>query len=69
MERSLGIRIGAGIRLAAAPHLEVRGAVDWTKIARSEEAPVTRHGQFMGTIAQPTLKKQAITVTVSSIFG
>lgn len=46
-----------------------RGGAEWTAIARSDEAPVTREGRFMGTIAQPELRKRALTFTISYIFG
>lgn len=63
-----GIRIGASIRPAFAPWLELRSAYDWIKVARSGDTPVTRDGQFVGTAAQPEHAKQAITFTASYIL-
>ena len=65
---SQGLRIGASIRPAAAPSLEFCIGYDWIKVPRSDDAPVTRNGQLVGTIAQPEHRKQAITFTASSIF-
>ncbi|MES2759299.1 MAG: hypothetical protein V4693_18155 [Pseudomonadota bacterium] len=42
---------------------------EWTAIARSDEATVTREECFMVTIAQPALRKRALTFTISYIFG
>lgn len=65
---SQGIRIGASIRPSFAPYLGLRARYEWTKIARSGDAPVTLNGQLMGTIAQPEHEKQALTITISTIF-
>jgi hypothetical protein len=67
-KRSRGIRIGAGIRPAFAPWLELRSRFDWAKVPRSDDAPVTLNGQFRGTIAQPEHEQRAVTVTLSAIF-
>lgn len=66
--RSQGIRIGASIRPAFAPWLELRSRFDWNKVPRSADAPVTRNGQFRGTIAQPEHEQRAVSFTISSIF-
>ena len=63
-----GIRIGARHRPAFAPALELRAYFDWMKIARSEDVPVTRMGQFAGTIAQPEHVRQGLTLSVSTLF-
>jgi hypothetical protein len=63
-----GIRIGAQHRPAFAPALELRAAFDWMRIARSDDAPVTRNGNFAGTIAQPEHVRQSLTLSVSTLF-
>ena len=63
-----GIRIGARHRPAFAPALELRASFDWMKIARSEDVPVTRMGQFAGTVAQPEHVRQGFTLSVSTLF-
>jgi hypothetical protein len=65
---SQGVRIGASIRPVAAPSLDLRIGYDWINVPRSDDAPVTRNGQLMGTIAQPEHQKQAIILTISYIF-
>lgn len=67
-KRSQGIRIGARIRPAIAPWLELRSRYDWIKIPRSGDAPVNRNGQFFGTIAQPEHQQRAVSLTISAIF-
>ncbi|HEX9171152.1 MAG TPA: hypothetical protein VF861_00660 [Telluria sp.] len=67
-KRSLGIRIGARIRPAFAPYLELSSRYDWVKIARSDDAPLTLNGQFRGTVAQPEHTRQALTLAVSAVF-
>lgn len=67
-KRSHGIRVGASIRPTFAPWLELRSRFDWTRIARSDDAPVTLNGQFMGTIAQPEHERRAVTFTASAVF-
>ena len=63
-----GLRLGASLHPAFAPTLELRGAYDWIGVQRSADAPVTRNGQFAGTVAQPEHVRQAVTVTVSRLF-
>jgi hypothetical protein len=67
-KRSRGLRIGAHYRPAFAPSLELRASLDWIRTARSEDAPVTRNGQFAGTIAQPEHARQALSLGVSTLF-
>jgi hypothetical protein len=67
-ESAPGLRIGARHRPAFAPALELRASYDWIKIARSEDAPVTRMGQFAGTVAQPEHARQGFTLSVSALF-
>jgi hypothetical protein len=69
MKRSQGIRIGVSMRPVVMPRIELHGGFDWTTIARSDDVPVTRVGNFIGTIAQPELKKRAMTFTIRYIFG
>lgn len=66
--RGHGLRLGASLHPAFAPTLELRGAYDWVGVKRSGDAPVTRNGQFAGTVAQPEHIRQALTVTVSRLF-
>lgn len=67
-KRSHGIRIGASLRPAFAPWLELRSRFDWARIPRSDDAPVTLNGLFRGTIAQPEHEKRAVTFTASAVF-
>jgi hypothetical protein len=66
--RAAGLRIGASLHPAFAPTLELRAAYDWIRIRRSDDAPVTRHGQFAGTVAQPEHVRQGLSLTVSRLF-
>jgi hypothetical protein len=66
--RAPGLRIGASLHPAFAPTLEFRGAYDWIRIERSGDAPVTRNGQFAGTVAQPEHVRQGVSLTVSRLF-
>lgn len=67
-KRSHGIRFGASIRPVFAPWLALRGRFDWTRIPRSDDAPVTLDGQFRGTIAQPEHESRALTLTAAAAF-
>jgi hypothetical protein len=69
MKRSQGIRIGVSMRPVTLPRIELHGGFDWTTIARSDDAPVSRGGSFIGIIAQPELNKRAMTFTIKYIFG
>ena len=66
--RSYGARLGAALRPAAVPWLEVRARYDWIKTPRSGEAAITAGGQFAGTVAQPEHVRQGMTLTVSALF-
>lgn len=63
-----GLRIGASLHPAFAPTLELRGAYDWIRIGRSGDAPLTRNGQFAGSVAQPEHVRQGLSLTVSRLF-
>jgi len=63
-----GLRIGASLHPAFAPTLELRGAYDWIRVRRSGDTPVTRDGQFAGTVAQPEHVRQGLSLTVSRLF-
>ncbi|MBD8531781.1 MULTISPECIES: hypothetical protein [unclassified Massilia] len=67
-KRARGIRIGAQYRPAFAPSLELHASFDWIRIGRSEEAPVTRDGQFAGSVAQPEHVRQGLSVNVARLF-
>jgi hypothetical protein len=66
--RAPGLRIGASLHPAFAPTLELRGAYDWIRVRRSGDTPVTRNGQFAGTVAQPEHVRQGLSLTVSRLF-
>jgi len=66
--RGHGVRLGAALRPAAAPSLEVRGQYDWIKTPRSADAPLSYQGQLAGTVAQPEHIRQAFTITLSTLF-
>jgi hypothetical protein len=63
-----GIRIGTRFRPASAPWLELRSRYDWIRVRRSDDAPVSAHGQFVGTVAQPEHERQALTLTAACVF-
>ncbi|MFC5460024.1 hypothetical protein [Massilia niabensis] len=67
-QRGRGARIGARFVPVAAPALAFHGTLDSIRVARSEDVPVTRNGQFTGTIAQPKHTRTALTLTVSALF-
>jgi hypothetical protein len=56
------------VRPSAAPRLELRAGFDTITVARSGDVPLTRNGQFVGTIAQPEHARRAISVTLSALF-
>lgn len=66
--RARGWRLGASMRPSAAPRLELRAGFDTIVVPRSGDAPLTRAGQFVGTIAQPEHARRAISVSVSALF-
>lgn len=66
--RAHGWRIGASLRPASVPWLELRARYDWMTVPRSGDADITRNGQFAGTVAQPEHKRQALTLTVGYRF-
>lgn len=66
--RGYGARLGAAMRPAFAPWLEVRGRYDWLKTPRSADASVTANGLYAGTVAQPEHVRQGFTLTVAATF-
>jgi hypothetical protein len=66
--RAWGARLGAAMRPAFAPWLEVRGRYDWLKTPRSGDAGLTANGVYAGTVAQPEHVRQGLTLTVSAVF-
>jgi hypothetical protein len=66
--RARGWRIGASMRPVALPRLELHVGFDTITVARSGDVPLTRNGQFIGTVAQPEHTRQAISVTLSALF-
>jgi hypothetical protein len=66
--RARGWRLGASMRPLASPRLELRVGFDTITVARSGDVPLTRNGQFIGTVAQPKHMRQATSVTLSALF-
>lgn len=66
--RGYGARLGAAMRPAFAPWLEIRGRYDWIKTPRSGDASVTANGLYAGTVAQPEHVRQAVSLTVAAVF-
>lgn len=66
--RGHGLRVGASVRPAFAPRLELRGQVDWIKVARSGDAPLSSSNGFLGTVAQPEHVRQGLGLTASLVF-
>jgi len=66
--RGYGVRLGAAMRPAFVPWLEVRGRYDWIKTPRSGDAGVTANGLYAGSVAQPEHERQAFTLTVAAAF-
>lgn len=66
--RGHGIRLGTTMRPAFAPQLALRARYDWSRTPRSADAPLTSAGRFVGTVAQPEHVRQAVTLTLSTLF-
>jgi hypothetical protein len=66
--RAHGLRLGADLRPAWAPSLQLRSRVDWLKVARSGEAALTANGAFRGTVTQPEHVRRALTMELATIF-
>lgn len=67
-KRGHGIRLGASLRPALAPRLELRGSVDWIKVPRSDAVALNADNPFLGTVAQPEHTRQALSLTVAALF-
>lgn len=65
---SQGLRVGAGMRPAFAPQLELHLGYDWIRVARSSDVPIALGGRPVGTMAQPEHRQRAITLSASFIF-
>ncbi len=63
-----GLRLGAGMRPAFAPQLELLVSYDWIKVARSSDVPIALKGRPIGTMAQPEHRQRAITLSASFLF-
>lgn len=63
-----GLRVGTSLHPAFAPTLELHGGYDWIRVRRSSDTPVTRNGQFAGTVAQPEHVRHGLALTVSRLF-
>jgi len=66
--RGHGLRLGAAIRPAWAPALELRGRADWMTVPRSGEAVLTTQGAFRGTVTQPEHVRRALTLELAYLF-
>jgi hypothetical protein len=66
--RGHGLRIGAALRPAWAPSLQLQGRADWLKVARSGAAALTENGAFRGTVTQPEHVRKALTLELAYIF-
>lgn len=67
-KRGHGVRLGASLRPAFAPRLELRGSVDWIKVPRSDAVALNANNPFLGTVAQPEHTRQALSLTVAALF-
>jgi hypothetical protein len=65
---SHGLRLGAGMRPAFAPQLELHLGYDWIRVTRSSDVPIALGGRPIGTMAQPEHRQRAITLSASFIF-
>ena len=63
-----GVRLGLNWRPAAWPNAQLHGGLDWWKVGRSGDVPVSRNGRFAGTIAQPEHVVRNITLGVRYWF-
>jgi hypothetical protein len=66
--RGHGLRLGAGLRPAWAPSWQLRGRIDWLKVARSGETALTANGAFRGTVTQPEHVRNACTLELVVLF-
>jgi hypothetical protein len=66
--RAHGLRLGADIRPAWAPSLQLRSRVDWLKVPRSGEVALTANGALRGTVTQPEHVRKALTLELATIF-
>jgi hypothetical protein len=66
--RGHGLRLGADIRPAWTPSLQLRSRVDWLKVPRSGETALTVNGAFRGTVTQPEHVRRALTLELAAIF-
>lgn len=67
-ETATGLRLAVSLHPDAYSRLELRAGYDWLRVSRSEDASVTNHGQFAGTIAQPEHTKKTITLSTRYHF-
>jgi hypothetical protein len=66
--RGHGLRLGAAIRPAWAPTLELRGRADWLTVPRSGEAVLSAQGAFRGTVTQPEHVRRGLTLELAYLF-
>jgi hypothetical protein len=66
--RAHGLRLGAGLRPAWAPSLQLRSRADWLKVPRSGEAALTANGAFRGTVTQAEHVRRALTLELAYLF-
>jgi hypothetical protein len=66
--RGHGLRLGAGIRPAWAPWLELRGRADWLQVPRSDQVALTADGIYRGTVTQPQHVRRGFTLELAYGF-
>jgi hypothetical protein len=66
--RAHGLRLGAAIRPARTPSLQLRSRVDWLKVPRSDATALTVDGAFRGTVTQPEHVRRALTLELAYLF-
>jgi hypothetical protein len=66
--RAHGLRLGADLRPAWAPSLQLRSRIDWLRVPRSGAAALTANGAFRGTVTQPEHVRRALTLELAYLF-
>lgn len=66
--RGHGLRLGAALRPAWAPALELRSRADWLTVPRSGEAALSAQGAFRGTVTQPEHVRRGLTLELAYLF-
>lgn len=66
--RGHGLRLGAAIRPAWRPTLQLRGRFDWLAVPRSGDAVLNANGAFRGTVTQAEHVRRALTLELATVF-